>query len=464
MVVVLYFTLSVFLDFVHGKCLFFRRSEIDHLTTLIRSRTVDPPVGEDGKRTEVVPSDPMLPRVQIEEYPKTPALENGIENHLVSTPYVTSSVSIDDVASPVELAKAYMGSRPSKVSQSMLGLRNPPREDPTLLRNQHFAQKSPVMSIVPRATTLARVRENGFVTPRSHGRSAIYRMARTPYARVYPISTLKALKRRSSVLDNDIRSFGPIRRMRHKCNLLSSKGLTLPHSGAPLSIARNRVGIDAAQQPSSSMQKPILLGEVKHRHTKLSAENVDDTMPSTSFPPLSSKSSEMASKILQQLDTWEETTGSTAVAEKTTSATETDVQEIPPASSVVLPSKSFTTDGSPPVRSADGSTFGQKVDIPTSINSSIPDPTFKPTMGAVSVAAHTILGSEKFNSQNGSVVNPPLLNFGNKVVQSTEVTAADAPSKESTKSGPIFGLDKVASSKEPGADAPLFNFWHQQKC
>ncbi|XP_061353684.1 nuclear pore complex protein NUP1-like [Gastrolobium bilobum] len=396
-----------------------------------------------------------------------------------------------DVASPVELAKAYMGSRPSKVSQSMLGLRNPPREDPTLLRNQHFAQKSPVMSIVPRATTLARVRENGFVTPRSHGRSAIYRMARTPYARVYPISTLKsqkayhdpvhtelkmmdhdmlsgskqrALKRRSSVLDNDIRSFGPIRRMRHKCNLLSSKGLTLPHSGAPLSIARNRVGIDAAQQPSSSMQKPILLGEVKHRHTKLSAENVDDTMPSTSFPPLSSKSSEMASKILQQLDTWEETTGSTAVAEKTTSATETDVQEIPPASSVVLPSKSFTTDGSPPVRSADGSTFGQKVDIPTSINSSIPDPTFKPTMGAVSVAAHTILGSEKFNSQNGSVVNPPLLNFGNKVVQSTEVTAADAPSEESTKSGPIFGLDKVASSKEPGADAPLFNFWHQQKC
>ncbi|XP_061358402.1 nuclear pore complex protein NUP1-like isoform X1 [Gastrolobium bilobum] len=250
------------------------------------------------------------------------AVQEARDNHQEAAVFV----SIDDVASPVELAKAYMGSRPSKVSQSMLGLRNPPREDPTLLRNQHFAQKSPVMSIVPRATTLARVHENGFVTPRSHGRSAIYRMARTPYARVYPTSTLKgvgvavegepsssaqyaldhdmlsgskqrALKRRSSVLDNDIRSFGPIRRIRHKCNLLS-KGLTLPHSGAPLSIARNRVGIDAAQQPSSSMQKPILLGEVKHRHTKLSAENVDDTMPSTSFPPLSSKSSEMASKIL----------------------------------------------------------------------------------------------------------------------------------------------------------------------
>ncbi|XP_061358403.1 nuclear pore complex protein NUP1-like isoform X2 [Gastrolobium bilobum] len=117
------------------------------------------------------------------------AVQEARDNHQEAAVFV----SIDDVASPVELAKAYMGSRPSKVSQSMLGLRNPPREDPTLLRNQHFAQKSPVMSIVPRATTLARVHENGFVTPRSHGRSAIYRMARTPYARVYPTSTLKGV-------------------------------------------------------------------------------------------------------------------------------------------------------------------------------------------------------------------------------------------------------------------------------
>jgi hypothetical protein len=50
------------------------------------------------------------------------------------------------------------------------------------------------------------------------------------------------------------------------------------------------------------MPKPILSGEVNHSHSKLSAENEDDTMPSSSFPPLPSKSSEMASKILQQLD------------------------------------------------------------------------------------------------------------------------------------------------------------------
>ena len=73
--------------------------------------------------------------------------------------------------------------------------------------------------------------------------------------------------------------------------------MTLPYSGNALAIDRSGVGIDAAQQPSSSMQKPNLLGEAKHRHTKLSAENVDDIMPSTSIPPLPSKSSEMASKM-----------------------------------------------------------------------------------------------------------------------------------------------------------------------
>ncbi|XP_061353687.1 nuclear pore complex protein NUP1-like [Gastrolobium bilobum] len=122
------------------------------------------------------------------------AVQEARDNHQEAAVFV----SIDDVASPAELAKAYMGSRPSKVSQSMLGLRNPPREDPTLLRNQNFA--TPVMSIVPRANP-CRVHENGFVTPRSHGRSAIYRMAQ---ARVYPTSTVCHLL--NGTLDNSVSS------------------------------------------------------------------------------------------------------------------------------------------------------------------------------------------------------------------------------------------------------------------
>jgi len=75
----------------------------------------------------------------------------------------------------------------------MLGVRYPARrEDTTPLKSEKSPYKSPVMSIVPRAPTgHTAIHENGFVTPRPRGRSAIYSMARTPYTRIYPTSTLK---------------------------------------------------------------------------------------------------------------------------------------------------------------------------------------------------------------------------------------------------------------------------------
>ncbi|XP_054786148.1 nuclear pore complex protein NUP1 [Prosopis cineraria] len=302
----------------------FTRSEIDHLTALLRSKTLDLPVTNEEKRTEVVTSDLILSREQKEEYPNSPAVKNGIENRLVSTPFVTSSVIDKDVASPTEVAKAYMGSRPSKVSPSKLNSQSLSlREDPTLLSSQYIPQKSPIMSIVPRATGHDRLHENGFVTPRSRGRSAIYSMAQTPYARVYPTSTPKgvqlpveggpsssaqsaldhdllsgskktALKRRSSVLDNDIGSLGHMRRIRQKSNLITSRGLSASVSDSPLSFIKSGVRAD--------QQKLLLLNEAKHSDKKLSSENIKDTIPSTSVPHISSKSSDMATKILQQLD------------------------------------------------------------------------------------------------------------------------------------------------------------------
>jgi len=82
-----------FVDSACDKSLLFHRSEIEHLTELMRSRTVGSSVVEEGTSTEVVPSDPILPREQKEEYPKTPDPENAIENQLVSTPYVTKAIS-----------------------------------------------------------------------------------------------------------------------------------------------------------------------------------------------------------------------------------------------------------------------------------------------------------------------------------------------------------------------------------
>jgi hypothetical protein len=115
--------------------------------------------------------------------------DNGSMNTLVSTPPGSLRTLDECIASPAQLAKAYMGSRPSEVTPSMLGLRGQAgREDSVFLNRTPFPQKSPTMSLVTKPSG-QRPLENGFVTPRSRGRSAVYSMARTPYSR--PQSSVK---------------------------------------------------------------------------------------------------------------------------------------------------------------------------------------------------------------------------------------------------------------------------------
>ncbi|KAJ0044431.1 hypothetical protein Pint_05762 [Pistacia integerrima] len=308
-------------------------SEIDRLTALLQSRTTDKPLDNEQNRSEVIPSNQQAFLENKEPVLNTPVKENGIVSQHNLTPVVSSSVIDEDVASPAELAKAYMGTRPSKVSPSMLGVRSQAlKEESTVLNNRVLPSAAPIMSLVPRSSGHVGITENGFLTPRSRGRSAIYNMARTPYSRIHSTTTLKGvghavdslsrpssssqsiweknrltepkqgtLKRRSSVLDNDIGSVGPIRRIRQKPNLLTSRNLSLPASGGPLSMRGSGVS-SALQQPLSSIQKPQLSGEEKHGFTKMLTEKGDNNISSTSFTPVPSKSSETALKILQQLD------------------------------------------------------------------------------------------------------------------------------------------------------------------
>ncbi|GKU91484.1 hypothetical protein SLEP1_g5351 [Rubroshorea leprosula] len=286
----------------------FTRAEIDRLTTLLHSRTVDNASGTEKKRSEVK------------------LVENGTEKHPVSTPVSLSNVTkaLDaDVASPAELAKAYMDTRPSKVSTSTPSLRSQVhKDDLSVLNSRLLPSKSPVMSLMRGSSGFVGGLGNGCVTPRSRGRSAIYNMARTPYSRANSTATLKiagpptdafagpssssqnvweqgrlsvsrqvALKRR---LDNDIGSVGPIRRIRQKSNLLSPRSSGLPVSGSPLSIHEGGSGSDA--------QKSLSLIKIEDTFTKTSTENGINSTPGASFTPVPSKSSQMASKILQQLN------------------------------------------------------------------------------------------------------------------------------------------------------------------
>ncbi|KAM7264485.1 hypothetical protein ACFE04_002168 [Oxalis oulophora] len=304
----------------------FTRSEIDRLTALLHSRTDDASMENDVKRAEVNSMKHTATFDTSEEFQKTPANGN-IANYLAS-PFATNSQILDENnASPAEIAKAYMGSVPSKVSPSMLGIRGQAlRQDSAIISSKPNVSRSPIMAVVPSPSGHVGIAENGLVTPRSRGRTAIYNMARTPYARLQSPASVKGagpstnvsyapsssqsvweqsrlsgsrqgpLKRRSSFLDSDIGSAGPIRRIRQKSNLVPST--RLPVSGTPLSTHGTAI---ASERPSSSKQNALLLGESSHRPLKASVDNGGNNS-GASFPPVSSKTNEMATRILEQLD------------------------------------------------------------------------------------------------------------------------------------------------------------------
>ncbi|GJV43492.1 nuclear pore complex protein NUP1-like protein isoform X2 [Tanacetum coccineum] len=225
--------------------------------------------------------------------------------HAITTPMVTSRVLEEEIASPVELAKAYMGARPSKAAL---------RQDLVLHNNATGFLKSPNTLIAPKIA-------NGFTTPRSRGRSAMYSMARTPYARSPSTFTQKgitssygreealtssqsafqhggkmcfhalclALKRKSSILDDDIGSGGPLRRTRQKANLaLKRRSSVLDDdigSGGPLRRIRQKanllmlrdkreLGYTALQQPDHASQKLLLMNESELKIVK-GAEKIE---------------------------------------------------------------------------------------------------------------------------------------------------------------------------------------------
>ncbi|XP_019191883.1 PREDICTED: nuclear pore complex protein NUP1-like isoform X2 [Ipomoea nil] len=284
----------------------FTRFEIDQLTELLHSKAVDSPLEDAGKRIEVSRLASADISRGISGDNKT---EKGASHGVTSTAIVSSKICEDDVATPAELAKTYMGSRQSKVSPSVQSFRNQ-----TVREVVPFVSQSPIVSLARRPGIFG-VTENGFTTPKSRGRSAVYNMARTPYSRVRPTDLHKggsstsylyagassshsklepddlfgskqvSLKRTSSVLDDDFGSIGPIRRIRQKSNLLYNNGANLP---------TRRVGVVSAASKHQLFQTQEI--------SKTLEKNHDGATPSTSRFLVPTKSSETAAKILEHID------------------------------------------------------------------------------------------------------------------------------------------------------------------
>ncbi|KAK4759948.1 hypothetical protein SAY87_023079 [Trapa incisa] len=285
----------------------FTRSEIDRLVVLLHDSAVDNSVMVEEKGPSVQPSNAGLSCGQREEALNIPLQKDRNGIHLMSSKEVNSSVFDEVAASPAELAKAYMTSRPSKLSSSMLRLHSQAlSEDSTVPSSLGHPSKSPILSLVPSSSGHVGACENSYATPRSRGRSSVYSMAKTPYTRVHLTNALKssepivdgydlpssstqapehyrssgstkALKRSSSIFENAMNSGGPLRRTRLKPNLSYRRSWIVP--------------ISETGGPSSSTHK---IHSVSGRKSSFTEQS--------NVVPASTKSREVASKILEQLD------------------------------------------------------------------------------------------------------------------------------------------------------------------
>ncbi|CAL9758462.1 unnamed protein product [Musa acuminata subsp. burmannicoides] len=284
----------------------FTRAQFEHLTEILRSRTMDsdmskPAVDNDKVDETTVP----LPEKEI---------ESSIPHEDCRTP--PDTLAIPD-ASPVELAKAYMGSRVSTVPPLALSWRShlfhEYKKVPTSLTSatKPFDLKGPRSVRFSGSTVIP---ESGYLTPRSSGRSTLYRMTCSPYIKGErsskddsvgslshrtPESTRQlggrqVFKRRSSVLESDLGPFLPVRSIRQKLTVKPSSKVmhsvlpgNLHHS--PLTPFKRDV-----QDDLSVIQKPIW----SDGHEK----SGDNRISNNIVTPVSPQSSEMEKKILQQLD------------------------------------------------------------------------------------------------------------------------------------------------------------------
>ncbi|RVW78795.1 Nuclear pore complex protein NUP1 [Vitis vinifera] len=212
------------LDDTLGGCHKFPVYEIDHLTALLHSRTVDHPVEDEEKRSEAKFSKPQIVVTHGEKFLIIQCKKmrrRAIGFWKLSQPYK-------------ELVYC------------------------TMLHSSHvFAKKCSQIS-----RQISIIQYGSYTIFRVNPTTTIKGVTSTLDVYGGPSSSQSAseqnrfsgskqglLKRRSSVLDSDIGSVGPIRRIRQKPNLLSPKSLGTAVGGSPLSATGTGVRSDVAQLP-----------------------------------------------------------------------------------------------------------------------------------------------------------------------------------------------------------------------
>ncbi|GMP60138.1 hypothetical protein CsSME_00023134 [Camellia sinensis var. sinensis] len=231
----------------------FSRDEINHLTEILNSRVADlSKVDPEDKKPNMATRREGEEAVMARENPRTSAEDkHDVLNTAApgtSMPLLQSAVKEEIGASPVDIARAYMGSRVSEVGADFKRIISKDERD--VLHADGFASEPLIPSPSAKSSVCwpgAMVQDqHGYSTPQSINSSSRYRLhnfPRTPYSRtIYSMSKSKlthsqADKNRYLYISSSPRqqpqtplyeqskdevrndrngSVGPIRRLRHK--------------------------------------------------------------------------------------------------------------------------------------------------------------------------------------------------------------------------------------------------------
>ncbi|CAN6465122.1 unnamed protein product [Victoria cruziana] len=291
------------------------RDEFNRLTELLQSRVVDSYKGSEDKTA------------QVNTLKAATAPITNINTSTSTSADVNNLITSETTASPTEIARAFMGGRPSTLSPAVSGLRS--RSYRELASLTPGALSLPYVTKPVTANRFSGVsgsREDVISTPgcqgsrsfsysashpklltlanhESNGDSCIGLLgdSRGAHANGTPSIRKQILKRRSSIFESDIGSNSSIRRIRQKSNLMPAfKGNCLPATPIPLSSPRS----DLLRSSVSSFQKPVQMpfqkgGSSTSAHT---VENGDNKYALANFAVVPPQSSERARKILEEID------------------------------------------------------------------------------------------------------------------------------------------------------------------
>ncbi|KAK9055095.1 hypothetical protein SSX86_026175 [Deinandra increscens subsp. villosa] len=265
----------------------FSRDESSRLMEILKSRLVDDSNAEGGKKAASVISEGQDKMKElVREIPST-GKQYDVETPM---PRFLSNMQDDVAASPIDVAKVYMGSRASELGFNTYGSISKDRRDHA--HHNLFPSKPHFLTPSSKPSTCwpgAMVQDHrAYLTPKTQ--RSIYghhNVPRTPYSRTKP-----KMKTSSDVMDGGYGSVGPIRRSRNK---IVSEPLSVgPRSFSSAQIASSS---NASRSFVSVFQNNSVVAATSNLHTAGKQEQTLKNDANSAGP-----SNEMVRKILNQLD------------------------------------------------------------------------------------------------------------------------------------------------------------------